>query len=328
MCNSSSRNLQEFRNYLSYLPESRALHDYLLIQGAFLLRRAVLVTVHRKWSANPPHRLTELGITTYDRTRTPQSQLPIPGPHAENYLRRIWSFHLVIRSTAHLDPAINSNSFHFGTTIYVSQDEALCFLHQIWHQPVDENRPDLGFRPIIYMFFGENNAISKTRKVDFNFDPSTLDTTVATLDAQNIPQQCNITRFVDTSLTYLLNQFEIPVYHPENSGNAAMYATIVAMLSTLRFELYQALDNEVAKPGQTGQSRSKSAASVVQELMDWPTPAPPFGVLVYCWRCGSTAHTIRECPNKNARCKRCEGAEEAWRKENAGTHILVMCSFR
>jgi hypothetical protein len=212
--------------------------------------------------------------------------------------------------------------------MYVSQEEALELLHQIWHQPMDEERAASGFRPIVYMTFGANDSVSKMRKTTFDFNPSSLDTTVATLDAQIIPQQAKITRHADASFSYLLQQFRIPVHHPENSGNAAMYATMIATLSALRFELYSAPENKVAKPGQTGQSRCKSAESLVQSLMDWPTPAPPIGVRMYCWRCGSVTHAFVEYPNEDMKCSKYEVSVQEWRRKNAGTHTEWLCAFR
>ncbi|CAN9152973.1 unnamed protein product [Alternaria alternata] len=230
--------LESLRNVLAKSPDRDVLHKYLQRSNTGLLRDAVLVTLHRKWSATPPHRLTELGITTYDRASTKQGQ-PIAGPHAEDLLRQVWSLHLVIRSTAHLDSTLTGlDPFHFGTTVYVSHEEALQLLQYIWHQPMDEKKAESGFRPIVYMSFGANDSISKMRKTAFDFDPSSKVTTIATLDAQVIPQQAKITRHADASFTYLLQQFKIPVHHPQNSGNAAMYATIIATLSAIRFEIY------------------------------------------------------------------------------------------
>jgi hypothetical protein len=177
------------------------------------------------------------------------------------------------------------------------------------------------------MSFGANDSISKVRKVAFDFDPSSLDTTVATLDAQIIPQQSKITRHSDASFAYLLAQFKITVHHPENSGNAAMYATTIAVLSALRVELYASPRNKVAKPGQSGQSSCKSAAFVMQALMDWPTPAPPVGVRVFCWKCGSEVHCFAECPNVDLKCSKCEGAVQEWRRKNAATHVEGSCAF-
>ena len=320
--------LESLRNVLSKSPDRDVLHKYLQRSNTGLLRDAVLVTLHRKWSATPPHRLTELGITTYDRANTNQGQ-PIAGPHAEDLLRQVWSLHLVIRSTAHLDSTPTGlDPFHFGTTVYVSHEEALNLLQQIWHQPMNEKKAASGFRPIVYMSFGANDSISKMRKTAFDFDPSSIVTTIATLDAQVIPQQAKITRHADASLTYLLQQFKIPVHHPQNSGNAAMYATIIATLSAIRFEIYSCPVNKVAKPGQTGQSSCKSAESVVQGLMNWPTPAPPIGVRVYCWRCGIESHDFVDCLDVNLRCSKCEGATQPWRRDNAGTHVEGSCTFR
>jgi len=330
MSKSTSTKLATLRGVLAQLPDKDVLHKYLgrSTTAPNLLCDAVLVVLHRKWSAHPPYRLTELGITTYDRSSINQGQPIMAGPHAEDLLRQVWCLHLVIRSTAHLDSTDTGlDPFHFGTTVYVSQEEALSLLQQIWRQPMDEQNEDAGYRPIIYMSFGSNSSISKARKVTFDFDPTPLDTTVASLDAQIIPQQSKITRHADADFAYLLKQFNIPVYHSDNSGNAAMYATIVAILSTLRFELYGSLQNAKAKPGRVGQSSSKSAMFVVQSLMNWPTPAPPVGVEVFCWRCGSYEHGFMECHNTDLKCRRCECAVQEWRRKNAGTHMDGSCAF-
>ncbi|KAG9187576.1 hypothetical protein G6011_05447 [Alternaria panax] len=326
---STTAKLEALRDALAKSPDRYVLYRHLKNSSTSLLRHAILVTVHRKWSANPPHRLTELGITTYDLASTNQGLPSMAGPHAEDLLRQVWCLHLVIRSTAHLDSTPTGlDPFHFGTTVYVSQEEALELLDLIWHQPMDENKAASGFRPIIYMSFGANNSISKMRKTAFDFDPCSLDTTVATLDAQVIPQQVKLTRHADASFTYLLQQFKISVHHPENSGNAAMYATMIATLSVLRVEIYSCPENKVAKPGQIGQSSCKSAEFVVQSLMDWPTPAPPFGVQMYCWRCGSGEHAFVECPNADLECSWCAGSVQEWRRKNAGTHTQGLCANR
>jgi hypothetical protein len=290
----------------------------------------MLVTVHRKWSAHPPHHLTELGITTYDRLRVNNGQDIMSGAHAEDILRHVWYLHLVIRPHAHLDSeTANISTYHFGTTVYVSQEEALDLLHQIWHQPMDPWYTEKGLRPIVYMSFCNNDSVAKRRKAVFDFDPVTLSTTVATLDAQIIPQQAKIICHATATFNYLLQQFKITAFHPDNAGNAAMYATIIAILSALRIEVYYSSpNNRVAKPGRTRQSSSKAAQSVVQSLMEWPTPAPPFGVTMYCWRCGSGKYAFGERSNDDLSCGRCEKSMHQWRRENAGTHMEGLCVFR
>jgi hypothetical protein len=327
----TSSKLKNLRNLLSAKPDQDVLRLYLQKRTSEigLLQQAMLVTIHRKWSEHPPHHLTELGITTYDRLRVNNGQDIMSGPHAEDHLRHVWCLHLVIRPHAHLDSeTANVTAYHFGTTIYVSQEDALDLLHQIWHQPIDPWYIEKGLRPIVYMSFGNDDSVAKMRKAAFDFDPATLSTTVATLDAQIIPQQSKITRHATATFEYLLHQFKITAFHPDNAGNAAMYATVIAILSALRFEVYGWQDNRVAKPCQTGPSSCKAAQSVVQSLMEWPTPAPPFGVTVYCWRCGSGKHAFGECPNDDLSCGRCEKSIHQWRRENAGGHMEGLCVFR
>jgi len=296
--------LLQLRASLSAHPDQEVLRTYFKGTSGSPLCSAVLVTLHRKWSAHAPYRLTSLGITTYTRgsttttttTTTTTGVPPTAGPHAENILRELWCLHLVIRPFAHLDSTANGLApFHFGHTVYVSPAEALDMLSAIWHQPIDDQHPRQGFRPIVYLSFGDNDSLAKMRRPAFDFDPATVDTTVATLDAQIIPQQAKITRHADASLDYLLLQFRLSGFHLENAGNAAVYVAVAAVLSALRVDLYASAKNAAAKPGRSGQSSGKEAGEVVQGLMDWPTPAPPWGVEVYCWRCGSGEHGLGGC---------------------------------
>jgi hypothetical protein len=329
MASATPTKLKNLRALLSAKPDQDVLRLFLQKSDIGLLQQAMLVTIHRKWSQHPPYHLTELGITTYDRLRVNRGQPMMSGPHAEDLLRHVWCLHLVIRPHAHLDSETASiDTYHFGSTVYVSKEETLDLLHQIWHQPMDPRNVEKGLRPIVYLSFDSNDSVGKMRKPAFDFDPATFTTTVATLDAQIIPQQTKITRHSDATFEYLLQQFKITAYHSDNAGNAAMYATIIAVLSALRFEVYGSQDNRVAKPGRTGQSSCKSAQTVVHSLMEWPTPAPPFGVAVYCWRCGNSAHAFRACHNDDLSCGRCEKSMHQWRRDNAGSHIEGLCVFR
>ncbi|EFQ93566.1 hypothetical protein CFE70_009464 [Pyrenophora teres f. teres 0-1] len=331
MTHFTTAKLLSLRDSLSAHPDQDVLRSYFKGSSSGPLSSAVLVTLHRNWTTHPPYRLLSLGITTYTRTDAHNTPPPSPGPHAENLLRELWCLHLVIRPTAHIDSntATGPPPFHFGTTIYVSLTEALDMLYAIWHQPIDEYNPKAGFRPILYMSFGNNDSVGKIRRPAFDFDPSGIDTTVATLDAQIIPQQAKITRHADASLTYLLSQFNLKGSDEDNAGNSAVYTTTVAVLSSLRMELYASTKNLVAKPGQTGVSSVKKASEVVQGLMDGPTPPPPWGTDVFCVRCGSWEHGFKGCEWEGvAACEKCEKSRVQWRRENAGTHLGDVCGFR
>lgn len=292
-----------------------------------LLKDAILVTVYRNWLQHPPYTLTELGITTYDRRQVNGGQDIFPGPHAQDHLEHMWFMHLRLRSAAHLpNTAGDPDCFHFGTSAFVTEDQARNMLEQIWKQPMDERDPQCGLRPIIYLSFGDNDSLNKLRN-DLEFDPTQIDTTVAVLDAQNMAIRAGITNSKFPSLDYILEQFNISTYHIGNSGNAAAYTTISAFLSALRQDLYLAANNPRFKPGQFGQSSSKTALSVVDRLMERPTPLPPFGIAMYCWRCGSTGHSFGDCPNTEFVCSKCAKSNQSWRKENAATHIEGLCIF-
>ncbi|KAL1610597.1 hypothetical protein SLS60_002267 [Paraconiothyrium brasiliense] len=219
------------------------------------------------------------------------------GPHAENYLSHLWSMHLILKEYAHL-PAGNGNpdAYHFGTSVFASKDEVVDFLTQIWNQPMDEENVELGLRPVICLQHGNTNG-STALWLDLGFDPANMDTTIAVLDNQVIAQQSKLTRNPYADLDYLLSQFKIQPDDSDNCGNAATYITISSILSALRKHLYQSPKNPKSKPGQHGQSASKTAQMVVNELLERPTPSPPVGTEVYCLRCASRDHFFTECPH-------------------------------
>jgi hypothetical protein len=225
----------------------------------------------------------EIGITTYSRQQVNYGLPCPPGPHAEDLLEHVWSMHLRMRSHAHL-PSIDASpdAFHFGYSIFATHDEALDLLQQIWHQPMYATRLDRGYRPIICLAYGNNDMLGKVRNADFNFEPARLDTTVAVINAQDIAVQAKITSSKDASIEYILPIFKITPFDVGNAGNAATYITIIAFLSVLRDDVYGAETNPRAKPGQRGISAAKPAQSIMQWLMERPTPAPPFGMTTYC----------------------------------------------
>lgn len=106
-----------------------------------------LADVQRSHSFNRQHVNSEGLIDTFARA------------HAENYLSHVWSMHLRLRENVHI-ASINSDpeAYHFGTSVYVSKEEAMDFLHDIWHQPLDEENEDLGYRPVICLQHGTRSC--------------------------------------------------------------------------------------------------------------------------------------------------------------------------
>jgi hypothetical protein len=329
MAGANSAKLSNLRNFLSSKSHYDIIRIYLYQIHDNLLKHAIIVTLYRNWSRRPPYGLTEIGIATYCRQQV-NCGLPLaPGPHAENLLKHLWSMHIRIRSHAHLPSSNGSiDAFHFGTTVFATHEEAMDLLHQIWHQPIDTERTDKGCRPVIFMSFGNNDALSRIRNTEFDFVPSSIGTTVAVLNVQDIAVQAKITRSNNASIEYLLLIFKATPFHVENAGNAATYTTAIAFLSVLRQEIYGSGENLRARPGLHGVSAAKSAQRVMQWLMERPTSAPPFGVTTYCWRCSSFLHEAFECPNTDFVCRKCLASKAKWRQENANTHMEELCIFR
>jgi hypothetical protein len=330
MSSATNTKLNHLRDLLATKPHRDTIRLYLYQNSDNVLKEAVIVTLYRRWSARPPYGLTEIGIAIYSRQQVNCGLPCTPGPHAEDLLKHVWSIHLRIQSHAHL-PSANSGSaeaFHFGTSVFVTHDEAMDLLDQIWHQPLDPTKLHRGYRPIIFLSFGDNDALGKIRNTAFDFIPGKIDTTVVALNAQDIAVQAKITGSQDATLNYILPIFKITPFDTDNAGNAATYTIIVAFLSVLRAEVYGSDSNPKAKPGMLGLSSAKPAQDVMQWLMERPTPAPPFGATTYCSRCSSFAHMANECPNTDFVCSKCLASKVKWRQENAKTHMEGLCIFR
>jgi hypothetical protein len=73
-------------------------------------------------------------------------------PHTEEHLKRMLYHHLSIKEQAHMlnrsFMKANPTSYGFGESRFVSQERLMEIVHDMFHQDVDEKRPDLGFRPI------------------------------------------------------------------------------------------------------------------------------------------------------------------------------------
>jgi hypothetical protein len=326
---SHSRKVNNLRSLLASKPQKEVLRQYLYQNQDNLFKQATLVTIYRKWSERPPYGLTEIGIATYNRQQVNCGIPCPPGPHAEHLLAHVWSIHLRVRSNAHLPSADHQpDAFHFGASVFVTQSEAADLLHQIWHQPIDAMDLSKGDRPVICLSYGDNDAMGKIRLGGVDFTPDKMATTVAVLNAQDIAVQAKITSSKSAVIGYILPIFKITPHHVGNAGNAATYITVLAFLSVLRDDIYGAESNPRAKPGQYGISATKPAQSVMQWLMERPTPAPPFGVTTYCFRCSSFVHSAWECPNTDFVCKKCLASKANWRQENAATHMEGLCVFR
>ncbi|KAF2022774.1 hypothetical protein EK21DRAFT_95454 [Setomelanomma holmii] len=299
MATSAKAKLRTLRFQLAVKPHRDVLYQYLEEKRNSLIQEAVLVTLYRKWSSRPPYGLVEIGIATYDRRSVNCGFSCPPGPHAKDLLREVWSMHLRIRSNAHLPSAdACPDTFHFGTSVFVSHEEALDLLYQVWHQPIDEMNLEKGYRPIICLTFGNNDGLGKVRYTDLNFVPMNMDTTIAVLDAQNIAVQSKITSKADAPIEYILPIFTMTPCDVGNAGNAATYITIIAFISVLRDQLYGAESNPRAKPGQKGVSAS------------------------------NCEHMAAKCSNTDLECDKCLNSMAKWRQENAKTHREGMCVFR
>lgn len=67
--------------------------------------------------------------------------------------------HLRQQEHVHLPGASGDpNAYYFGTSVFTSKEEVVGFLDDIWHQPMDEENPELGYRPIICLQHGKQTV--------------------------------------------------------------------------------------------------------------------------------------------------------------------------
>ncbi|KAF9729622.1 hypothetical protein PMIN01_12486 [Paraphaeosphaeria minitans] len=299
--------LQRLRDITWTSQQSRLLEHYLQAKALplggtaelnKLFKSTVLVTLCYDQTSVRSDKLLALGIAIFARQHVNSGGLidTSAGAHAENYLSHVCSMHLRLRENAHVPSTNNDpNVYRFGTSAYVSKEELVDFLHEIWHQPLDEENPKLGYRPIICLQHGNAHGHRATWQ-ELGFDPMKMDTNIAMIDSQIIAQQSKLTRNPYAEIEYILDQFNIQPCDSTNCGNAAVYITISSVLCALRKDLYQSPQNPKSKPGEYGQSASKTAQAVVNKRMERPTPAPPIGTEGYCLRCKSDRHCFAECP--------------------------------
>ena len=214
------------------------------IEGApKTINETLLIGLDTEWWEKDPKPTTEFGIGEF---RTESLTGLIPGVHAENILTDIRVAHARIIPHAHLinkfRGAGNPEDFHFGTTVFVSPEEASHALTNILARPSTES-PNM-LRPVIFIGHAIDSDFEQMEKT-FGIDLLKLGSIVKVIDTQDLAREVGIhgAKGPNIGLKDLMAYFNImgSNLNLHTAGNDVAYTMMLAILIALQKELYGSL---------------------------------------------------------------------------------------
>ncbi|KAF2491538.1 hypothetical protein BU16DRAFT_621084 [Lophium mytilinum] len=255
---------------------------------------AILIAIDCEWHENEPRELTEIGIAMLD---TRDIQGLEPGPNAENWLDKIWFYHLRIREHGHM---LNTrfcpghpDDFNWGTTKWVTKAEASRALHDLFTERVEPPKPELC--PVVFLGHAVHGDSQKLAE-HLQFDMGAIGSVVSTLDTQVIANECGYRGRGDTiGLGPLCSRFDISPKHLHNAGNDSGYTLITAVMMGLTSE-----QKELAKVDKPVDSLMTSLMAARKSYRP-----PSWGVESFCTRCDRVGHVQPQC-RARVECSKCK----------------------
>jgi hypothetical protein len=295
-----------------------------LVDAPNSLSEAAIVSLNLEWWEKEPHPTTEIGIAELH----PVEQLPTT--HAENILTEITVAHARIAENSHLlnrfHGAGKPDEFHFGTTKYVTMQEARQILVDTFCRlPADRKGK---MQPMILLAHGADGKFNHIKE-KMGFDVLGLSTVVKVLDTQRLAQQAGISgpKGPTISLEHLVDHFNINNHNLHTAGNDAAYTMITAVLASLKNHIYgQHLAKAFDPPPEI--ANGLHIAEVINKVM-WvnrKNPPPSWGQLEYCSRCSGSDHLRNNCYAKVA-CEICKNSENPKVARAFKTHMTEKCLY-
>ncbi|KAF2732572.1 hypothetical protein EJ04DRAFT_578317 [Polyplosphaeria fusca] len=289
--------LEEVRQYFSKLSDTEVLRHVLGFpsDGApELAKHAIINAIDIEAYCFDQSKLTEVGLAVLTAPELAGIAAANPGPHAKNVLKQIYNYHYRLRENAHL---VNNASFlkgnpeknHFGETRFLSAIQMNNALKNAFCWPVDENKPELGFCPVVILGHAVRGDFNMLRN-GIGFDAEEYDTVVRTIDTQQIADEnCVASEALVKSgnrigLARLASYYNSALRDQHNASNDIAYTMITAVLMGLGREIYG---------GHIPQARGKKTMQeVVNGLEIWSKSKSPssFGVKKFCTRCDGNGH--------------------------------------
>lgn len=166
-----------------------------------------------------------------------------PTVHAENILSGMRIAHARIMPNAHLlsrnTDADNPEVFHFGTTRFITSDEAKEILINTFVRPRQSDDGSVAHQPIILIGNAVQNLLSHIND-SLGIDLLHLGTIFKAIDTQALAKDAftHGPRGPNISLGHLLEYFKIRMPNLYNAGNEAVGALLAAVLTSLRDDIY------------------------------------------------------------------------------------------
>lgn len=288
-----------------------------------LLNEAAIVCLDIEWWQKEPHPTTEIGVAEL------MVKHVAPNMHAENILTGIQVAHARIASNAHLRNhfvgAGDPENFHFGTSKFVSVDEAKIVLQNTFlrdRQSFTRGKP---IQPIILIGHAVENEFEHIKRA-LGVDLRSYGSIIKVIDTQQMAQKANIKgpKGPVIGLGGLLAHFNIEIPDLHTAGNDAAGTLIAAVLLALKEDLYVRFPgpNFTAPDGTTLQH----VVNYMSELGN-AAPGPSWGKEVYCTRCNRENHYRAACFTK-LNCDICRSSGVIRLYNAARTHDTSKCLYQ
>jgi hypothetical protein len=284
------------------------------------LNEAAIVCLDMEWWQKDPKPTTEIGIAEI------MLKGMIPGVHAENILTGIQVAHARAIPYAHLinnfHGAGDPENFHFGTTKFVTSEEAKQVIIDTFVRP--RVGGDGSLQPIILVGHAVDNEFDHIQRA-FGVDLRSYGTVIKVIDTQVMASKAGIEgpNGPSIGLRDLLAYFNIKISNLHTAGNDAAGTLIAAVLLALKPGLYPS----PGKPPAIVQGRN--IQDVVNRVMDIgkSMPPPSWGCIFYCTRCGRDNHVRKTCFAKIS-CAICRDSGVVRLYNAHKTHTTANCTYQ
>jgi hypothetical protein len=143
-------------------------------------------------------KLTEIGLAAFESNELRKLRVGGKqniGPYAENLLKQIYFYHYHLKPNVHLlnkrfcpgDPTKN----RFGQTRFLSVQDAQSALKDAFQWPMDPEKPELGYCPVIFLGHSLSNDTQMLAD-SLNFSASVFGTVVRFIDTQNLAKSTGV----------------------------------------------------------------------------------------------------------------------------------------
>jgi hypothetical protein len=284
-----------------------------------ILNEAAVMCLDAEWWSREPKPRTEIGVSELVLKGV------VPDAHAENILISIQSAHARVMQHAHLRNTFHSaedpENFHFGTTKFVTMEEAKQVLINTFVRPNATG----ALQPVVLIGHAVENEFEHLQQA-FGIDLRSYGTIVKVIDTQQMASEAGIIgpKGPYIGLRDLLAYFNIHIDNLHTAGNDAASTLMAAVLLALKDSIYPP---GKGKPPKIVHDRN--IQDVVERVMKIgkDTPAPTWGLELFCTRCDRDNHTRAKCVAKVC-CSICRDSGVNRLFGSHKTHLTLKCLYQ